>query len=382
MELQDRFPLNEDLRKRARRRMPHFAFEYLDSGTGDDSAHNSNHSDLDAVRLMPGVLEGPQEVDLTTELLGRKYAMPFGIAPVGMSGVMWPGAEEMLAREAVRSNIPYCMSSMANATPEQLAPHLGETGWFQLYPPGDVEIRSDLLKRVKDAGFRALVLTVDVAVASRRERQRKAHVTQPPKMTPRIFFNCATKPVWSLAMLKQLQQYGWPRIQTLEKYADVRATRPGTDHIGYKLRIAPDLEYLEWLRDTWDGPLVVKGIMDAAPVSSILEAGADALWVSNHGGRQFSASPSSIEVLPAIREVAGPDVPIIFDSGIRSGTDVLRAIALGADFAMLGRTWHWGVAALGEPGAAHVTEMLRDSMVCDMGQMAITRPRDVRARLA
>ena len=147
MELQDRFPLNEDLRKRARQRMPHFAFEYLDSGTGDDSAHNANHSDLDAVRLMPGVLEGPQEVDLSTELLGRKYAMPFGIAPVGMSGVMWPGAEEMLAREAVSSNIPYCMSSMANATPEQLAPHLGETGWFQLYPPGDVEIRSDLLKR-------------------------------------------------------------------------------------------------------------------------------------------------------------------------------------------------------------------------------------------
>ena len=120
MDLQDRFPLNEDLRKRARRRMPHFAFEYLDSGTGDDSAHNANHIDLDAVRLMPGVLEGPQEVDLTTELLGREYAMPFGIAPVGMSGVMWPGAEEMLAREAVRSNLPYCMSSMANATPEQL----------------------------------------------------------------------------------------------------------------------------------------------------------------------------------------------------------------------------------------------------------------------
>ena len=382
MELQDRFPSIEDLRDRARRRIPHFAFEYLDSATGDESAHQRNQNDLDAVQLNPDVLRGPQEVDLTTEFLGRSYSLPFGIAPVGMSGVMWPGAEAMLAREAVAANIPYCMSSMANATPEELAQHLGNNGWFQLYPPGDIEIRKDLLARVADAGFHTLVLTVDVAVASRRERQRKAHVTQPPKTTPRIILNCATKPFWSVAMLDRIRTHGWPRIQTLEKYADVRATRPGTDHIGYKLRIAPDLDYLRWLRDHWDGPLIVKGIIDAGQVPDILGAGADGLWVSNHGGRQFAAAPSSIGALPRVRELAGPDVPILFDSGVRSGTDILRAIALGADFVMLGRAWHWGVAALGEPGAAHVTEILRDGLACDMGQMGIGRLAEVRRRLA
>ncbi|MEM8632697.1 MAG: alpha-hydroxy acid oxidase [Pseudomonadota bacterium] len=381
MDLDDRFPAISDLRARARWRMPHFAFEWLDSATGDESTHALNQSDLDTVRLRTGVLKGANKPDLTTDFMGHTYSMPVGIAPVGMSGVIWPYGEALLAKTAGEEQIAYCMSTMAAATPEELAPDLKGMGWFQLYPPGDHEIRKDILKRASDCGFHTLVLTVDVSTPSRRERQRRAQITQPMKITPRVALSCALSPLWSIAMLRRIRSHGWPRIETLEKYADVRASRPGTDHIGYELRIAPDLEYLKWLKDNWDGPIIVKGVLGVEQAEEILEAGADGLWISNHGGRQFSAAPSAVSALREVRAAIGPDVPIVFDSGARSGTDVLRAIACGADFIMLGRAWHWGLGALGEKGGAHVAHILRDSMKADMGQMAIERPRQVRERL-
>jgi L-lactate dehydrogenase (cytochrome) len=377
MDLDYPYPAISDLADKARRRLPHFMWEFLDSGTGDETTRARNAAKLDDVRLASGILEGKRSIDLETELLGRTYSAPVGIAPVGMSGGVWPGAEAMLARLAVKERLPYCLSTVTAATPEDVGPHVGEQGWFQLYPPGDVDIRRDLLKRAKDAGFHTLVLTVDVATASRRERQRRAMLTQPMRITPRTFLQAAIRPAWSMGVL----QHGMPKLRTLAKYGDIDNPRPGTAHIGYLLRTAPDWEYLAALRDDWDGPLVIKGLMDPGPVKRLLAAGVDALWVSNHGGRQFDASPAAIEVLPAIRAEAGPDVPVIFDSGIRSGTDVLRAVALGADFVMLGRAWHYGLAALGEPGAAHVLHILRESLAADMGQMAITRPVEARKRL-
>ncbi|MEM6636536.1 MAG: alpha-hydroxy acid oxidase [Pseudomonadota bacterium] len=381
MELDDRYPAIADLRQKARRRIPHFAFEWLDSATGDESTHALNQSDLDRVRLKTDVLKGEVPVDLTTEFMGRSYKVPFGVAPIGMSGIMWPNGEAILAGAAGRGGWAYCMSTMCAASPEELGPMIGDMGWFQLYPPGDENIRKDLLARARDTGFHTLVLTVDVAVASRRERQRRAEITQPMKITPRVAFSCALSPFWSVAMLRRLQSHGWPRIETLEKYADVRAARPGTDHIGYELRIAPDLDYLKWLRDHWDGPIIAKGILHGEDAASYLAAGADGLWISNHGGRQFAAARSAIAALPEVRAAVGPDVPLVFDSGVRSGTDVLRAIALGADFVMLGRAWHWGIAALGPEGADHVAHILSDGMVSDMGQMAISRPVETRTRL-
>ena len=378
MTLDDQYPGISDLRDRARKRIPHFAWEWLDSATGDESTHLRNQTKLDAIRFKTGVLTGPKTPDLTTQFMGRTLSLPVGFAPVGMSGLLWPNAEQLLARTAAESDIPNCLSTVSAATPEDVGPHVGDQGWFQLYPPGDVEIRRDLLKRAKDSGFHTMVLTVDVAVASRRERQRRASITQPMRITPKIIAQAAICPTWALGMSRIIAKQGIPKLHTLQKYADVRAISPGTAHIGYKLRSAPDWDYLAALKEEWDGPVIVKGVMDSDAAGQIVQAGADAVWVSNHGGRQFGAGIATIEALPSIRAAVGEEYPVIFDGGIRSGTDVLRAVGLGADLVMLGRAPHYALGALGEIGPAHLLSVLKASMESDMGQMGIERPTDAR----
>lgn len=365
MDLDLLYPSIEDLKRRARRRIPHFAWEYLDSATGNETGRSRSEAALDGVRLMPHALRGKAEPDLSTTLFGRRYALPFGMAPVGMSGLLWPGAEEILARTAAKSEIPYCLSTVAAMTPEQTGPKAGGMGWFQLYPPGDPEVRDDLLARAKDAGFHTLALTVDVPVASRRERQRRAQLANPMKMTPRIVLDAARRPEWSLGILTR----GIPRLQTLEPYAPVDKSMPSTAHAGYLLRTAPDITYLQDLRAAWDGPLLVKGVLNANDARIAVEAGADGIWVSSHGSRQFDGGPEPIRELPRIRAAVGKDVPVIYDSGLRSGLDILRALALGADFTMLGRAFHYGVAAFGRRGAEHVVHILREQMRADLGQL-------------
>ena len=372
-EIDDRYPALSDLAKRARRRVPGFVWEYLDSATGDEASKRANTSSLDGIRLTPRILS-PVEADLSTTLAGGSWSLPIGIAPVGMSGLIWPGAEVALARAAARAGIPYCLSTVAAATPEEVGPHTGGRGWFQLYPPRDPEIRRDMLARARDSGFDTLILTADVGTPSRRERQRRARLTNPMRLTPHIVAQAALCPAWSLATMRS----GIPRLKTLEPYAQ---GGPGgtTGHIGYQLRVSPDRAYLDALRAEWDGPLVVKGVLDPED-ARMLDGIADAVWVSNHGGRQFEAAPGAAEVLPAIR-AALPDMPLIADGGVRSGTDVLRLIALGADMVMLGRAFHHGYAAFGDAGIDHAIDILRTGLVADMGQLAIARPAEARSRL-
>lgn len=377
MDLDQSHPALCDLAARARRRLPHFVWEYLDSGTGNDEGHHRTVAALDAVTLVPRVLDPPANTDLSVELMGRSHPLPVGIAPIGMSGLIWPGAEAVLARVAARLGIPYTLSTVAAATPETVGPHTGDQGWFQLYPPGDADIRRDLLKRARDAGFHTLVLTADVPIASRRERQRRARLTNPMRMSLPVIAQAAMAPAWALATLRA----GIPRLVTLESYANIETHRPGTAHIGYMLRTPPDWTYLAALREEWDGKLVVKGVLNAEDARRIMEAGADAIWVSAHGGRQFEAAPAPLDALVEIRAVLGPEAPLIYDGGIRSGTDVLRAIAMGADFVMLGRAWHHGLAAFGEAGVSHVAHILSEGLKADMGQLGIGTPTDVRGRL-
>jgi isopentenyl diphosphate isomerase/L-lactate dehydrogenase-like FMN-dependent dehydrogenase len=378
MDLDRIYPALSYLRRDCKGRVPRFVWEYLDSGTGDEVAPRLNAEALDRVRLTPDILGGAPEPDLSVELFGRRYAMPVGMSPVGMSGLVRPEAELMLARTARREGLAYCLSTVAAMTPEEVGPHVGDQGWFQLYPPRDPEIRRDLLARAKGAGFHTLVLTVDLNTASRRERMTRAGISQPMRITPKIVLQAAIHPAWSLARLA----HGMPRLKTLAKYTDVQTVRSGTAHAGYMLRTAPDWDYLAALRDEWDGPLLVKGVMDAAPVKRLIAAGVDGIWVSNHGGRQFDAVRAAIEALPEIRAEAGPDLPLVFDGGVRSGTDVIRAVALGADMVMLGRGWHWGVGAAGQAGADQVAHILRAGMVADLGQMGIARPLEARGRVA
>ena len=369
------FPAISDLRARARSRLPHFVWEYLDSATGAEATAARTRRALDAVPLMPRVLLGEVAPDLATPLLGQACALPFGIAPIGMSGLIWPGAERALAKAAAQLDIPYCMSTVAAARPEDVGPANG-AGWYQLYPPRDPDIRSDMLRRVRDSGFRVLVLTADVPVASRRERLLRSGMTSPPRLTPRIALQCALRPAWSLARLGK----GMPRMETLDPYVKNLASRDPTAHVGYLLRTAPDMDYLHWLRAHWDGPLVVKGVLSAEDAAAIEAAGADAVWVSSHAGRQFDGAPTPIEVLPAIR--AATRLPVIFDSGIEGALDMLRAFALGADVVMLGRAWHYAIAALGlQQGPAHLAEILRRDLVANMGQLGIATPPEARSRL-
>lgn len=373
MDLDDRYPSLSDFAARARRRVPRFVWEYLDSGTGNEAGRSANVAALDQVGLVPRVL-APVEPDLTTRLLGRDWSLPVGMAPLGMSGLIWPGAEVALARAATLAGVPYCLSTVASATPEEVGPETGGTGWFQLYPPRDPCIRRDMLKRARDSGFDVLVLTADVGTPSRRERQRRARLTNPMRLTPRILAQAAMCPAWSLATLRA----GIPRLKTLEPYAQ-GGTGGTTGHIGYQLRVAPDRTYLEALREEWDGPLVVKGVLHPEDARA-LDGIADAVWVSNHGGRQFEAAPGAATVLPAIR-AALPHMPLVADGGVRSGTDVLRLIALGADMVMLGRAFHHGYAALGPAGVDHAIHILRAGLLADMGQLAIATPAAARSRL-
>ncbi|WP_436399507.1 alpha-hydroxy acid oxidase [Roseobacter sp. S98] len=366
MDLHSTYPGLSDLRAKARRRIPKFVWEYLDSATGSEATRHRNRTALDRVGLMPSVLHGEFTPDLSCHLLGRDLPLPFGVAPVGMSGLMWPDAEGHLARAAAGAGIPYTLSTVASQSPEDLKPYLGPEAWFQMYAPRDEDIRRDMLARARDAGFSTLVLTVDVPVASRRERQTRSGLTQPPRLTPRLLAQVAMRPAWALGMA----QRGMPRMRGLEKYTPKTTTSlSSTQHAGYLLRTSPDADYVSWLRDAWEGPLVIKGVLRAEDAEPLEKRGVDALWVSNHAGRQFDAAPASIEVLPQVR--AATKLPLIFDSGVEGGLDMLRALASGADFVMLGRAFHYALAALGPPGVDHLVDMLRKDLEANMGQLGV-----------
>ncbi|MEN9062233.1 alpha-hydroxy acid oxidase [Ponticoccus litoralis] len=372
MDHHSRYLTVEDLRRRARARVPHFAFAYLDTATGTGAAARRNRDGLDRVRFMPSILHGEPAPDFETPFLGHSYALPLGMAPVGQSGLLWPGAERMLAGHAHKARLPYCLSNVANAAPEEIGPLTGGRGWFQLYPPRDEAIRLDMLKRLRDTGFDTLVFTVDVPVAARREAQVRGGLVQPPRLTPRILLQCLRTPAWSLARAHA----GMPRMETLMKYADDDTPRDPTKHVGYLLRTAPDWSYLGWLRRHWTGKLIVKGVLKPEDATRLEAEGADALWVSTHGGRQFDGSPAAIDCLPAVR--AATALPILFDSGIEGGLDVLRAISLGADMVMLGRAWLYAVCAPGEDGPAHLTELLHRDLIANIGQLGASRAEALR----
>ena len=379
MDLHQHYPALSDLRRRAQSRLPKFVWEYLDSGTGTEATKRRNRTALDQIGLMPSILHGPLEVDLSSSFLGRRLPLPFGIAPLGMSGLIWPDAEGHLARFGAATGIPYALSTVASQSPEDLAPHLGAESWFQLYPPKDEDIRRDMLERARASGFSTLVLTADVPVASRRERQTRSGLTQPPRLTPRLLAQVARRPAWALGMARQHRhEGGMPHMRTLDKYITEQSqSLSSTAHIGYLLRTSPDWDYVKWLRDNWQGAFVIKGVMraeDAAPLEAL---GVDALWVSNHAGRQFDAAPASIEVLPELR--AATDLPLIFDSGIEGGLDMLRALALGADFIMLGRAFHFALAALGTPGLQHLHDILAKDLEANMGQLGLRSLSEVKS---
>lgn len=373
----DRFPGIDDLERRAKRRMPHFAWEYLASGTGDERAVRNNLARMAEIELSPQLLKGPLDPELETELFGVTYRAPIGIAPVGLTGLIWPGADQALAATAARERIPYTMSTVSTTSPEEAGPAAGGMAWFQLYPPRDHDLRADLLQRVAESGFTTLVVTADVPAPSRRERQRKARVRVPPIIGPTLVVQAALHPAWSLGVLRN----GLPRFRTLEKYIDQATMRATAGFVGASLGGTLSFEYLSQVRDIWTGPLVVKGIMDPDDAQRCVDSGADAVQVSNHGGRQLDAVPAAIDALPVIVDRVGSQVPVLFDSGIRSGLDAARAIALGARFVFCGRAFMFGLGALGPDGVGHAFEILREGLQNTMAQTGCATVEELPARL-
>ena len=363
MDLHASYPALSDLRQKAQKRIPKFVWEYLDSATGDERTKARNRAKLDDILFWPSILHGEITCSSEVSLFGSDFPLPIGIAPIGMSGLIWPQAEQLLAQASKRLGIPYCLSTVATQTPEDMVPHLGDYAWFQMYPPHDTDIRKDMLNRAKASGFSTLVLTVDVPVASRRERQVRSGLTTPPHLSPRLLAQIIARPAWALGIAR----HGMPRMRLVDEYSENLTGLNSTAHAGYLLRTSPDWSYLNWLRDHWDGPLVVKGVLRPEDAPRLEKAGVDALWISNHAGRQFDAAPATIEALPAIR--AQTDLPLILDSGIETGLDIMRALALGADFVMMGRGFHYALAALGAKGPGHLFDILFQDIQANMGQI-------------
>ena len=369
----NRYPRISDLAEKAARRMPKVAWEYLDSGTGDERLLQANRNALNAIRFTPRFCQGPFNANPETTLFGHKYSAPIGIAPVGLTGLMWPNIELHLAAAAQRQEIPFCLSTVATETPERVGNKVGTMGWFQLYPPKDAQVRDSLLQRAQDSGFHTLVVTADVPMASRRERSKRAGLAIPPKITPKLIWQGITHPVWSYHTLKR----GLPRLRTVETYTNNTDMKFVSGFVGNRLGGTLDWAYCEALKRLWDGPVVIKGILHPEDANMAVSIGMDGIYVSNHGGRQFNGAIAAMDALPAIVEAVDGRVPVLFDSGVRSGLDVMRALHLGADFVFAGRPFVHGVAALGSLGGDYVAQLLIDDLKNNMVQLGARSLKDI-----
>jgi len=365
-----RYPSIFDLEKRAGRRIPHFALEYLQGGIGCEIGLRQNRQALDAVQLVPRYLRDISNCDISTPLFGKRYAMPIGIAPVGLAGMIWPGSELMLARAAQQAQIPFVLSMAGTTSMETVAEKTEGWSWFQLYPTHDWSITEDLIKRASAAGYRVLVVTVDVPVGAKRERELRSGLTLPLKLTARNLLFSAMCPQWTLG----LSRYGLPRFETLSSYAPQEMTSLGgmAGFVSKLLVKGVTEEHLRRIRELWDGTLVIKGVLGAENAVSACDLGVDGIIVSNHGGRQMDASPASIEVLESIVAAVGERCAVMLDSGIRSGTDVLRAFAKGAKFVFAGRSFYFAAAALGDRGGEQAIEIFRDEITRGLAQLGCT----------
>lgn len=373
----DDYPGIDDLQRRASKRIPFFAWEYLDSGTGDESSVRRNRSALREIVLRQEFCKGKLQPSTETTIFGRTYASPIGIAPVGMTGLIWPGADTALARTAASRNIPHTLSTVATTAPEQIGPITEGNGWFQLYPPRDPEMRADILNRVRQSGYETLVVTADIPAPSRRERQRKAQIRVPPSIGPTLVAQAAIHPAWALGTLRN----GLPRFKMLEKYVDRATMRQTAGFVGASLGGTLSWDYMSEVRELWDGAVVIKGILDPADAQRCVDIGMDGVQVSNHGGRQLEAAMGAADALPAVVSQVGGKIKVLFDSGIRGGADVARAIALGADFVFCGRAFMYSLGALGDAGPGHAFDILHDGLVNVMHQTGCSSLGDLPSRV-
>jgi L-lactate dehydrogenase (cytochrome) len=378
VELHRRFPTVAYLRRHARRNVPRFAFEYMDGGAGSDRGIECNWSALDAVEMVPryGVTTALPPVGI--EVFGKRYAAPIGVAPMGGPSIVWPGADEYLAAAAQHARVPYTLGLVGGMTVERAAEIAPDVLWFQLYRCSRNEhaIGFDLVRRAEAAGVHVLVLTLDVPVRTTRPREVAVGITSPLRPDLRMIAGILTSPGYLMSLCK----HGQPRFGNLKPYsADAADVNGVAAFVRREMGGAFTWDEVARYRERWKRPLVVKGILHPADAEKALALGADGIVVSNHGGRQVEALPAAIDVLPAIAAAVGGRATIMMDSGIRSGQDVVRAIALGAEVAFAGKAFLWGLGALGAQGPAHVIDLMIDEMKSAFGQIGARRPADARS---
>jgi L-lactate dehydrogenase (cytochrome) len=376
---QRRYPTIYDLRRGAERRLPYFAFEYGDGGAGDDTGIRHNWAALDSIELIPRYGVMPKLPPVEVELFGRRYAAPIGVAPMGSPIVVWPGADKLLARAAQRARVPYTLGVAGGATIEEIAEIAPDVFWMQLYrfAGNDHAIGYDVIRRAESAGAHVLMLTLDVPVRTVRSREVKVGLGGGGRFRAdwKMVASMAKCPGWAVAMLRN----GQPRFANIQPYAGKGASL--NDTIVFARREmggAFSWDEVARYRDRWKKPLVLKGLLHPADAEKAVSLGIDGILVSNHGGRQVEALPPPIDCVPAVVKAVGGRATVLFDSGVRSGTDVARALALGASAGLAGKAFLWGLGALGADGPGHVIDLLIDELQSALGQAGALSPAEAR----
>jgi (S)-mandelate dehydrogenase len=354
----------EDLRRMAQRRMPGFAFINIDEGAGDDGGLVRNRRAFEE-RVFRIRRLRPLGADTKVEIFGRSYALPFGAAPVGTANLAWPGTDLALARLAEKENFPYVLSTAATTAIEKIAEAAPSVAWFQLYLSRDPAIAEDLMERARAAGVTVLVVTIDVPASPRRNRSIRGAVSIPFRFTPAVIADLALHPRWAIATLIA----GNPQLENYRPYLKTANVRYAGRMMGQINKHGIVWDDIARVRERWQGKLVLKGVLDPEDAAKGIAAGADAIWVSNHGGRQHESSPATMDVIAGVRAAVGPGVPVFLDSGVRGGEDVVKAIALGATMAFCGRAFVYGAGARGAAGVERAFDLLKAETVSTMAQI-------------
>lgn len=374
LKINPQYPDISFLRERARQRIPRFAFEYLDGGCNSEVNLRRNTAEIREVQLIPYYLREYGGISTETELFGKTYSAPFGISPIGLQGLMWPRASEILAKAAFEYNIPYILSTVGTASIETIGEITEGNAWFQLYHPTEEKLRDDLINRAAAAEYPVLVILSDVPTFGYRAKEIKNGLAMPPKMTFRNILQIMGSPNWAIQTLIA----GQPEFKTLKPYIPKGMN---LKHLGLFMNKTfsgrLNEEKIKPIRDMWKGKLVLKGVASEEDTEKAIAMGLDGIIVSNHGGRQLDAGESTIKPLTRIAKKYKGKIKIMMDSGIRTGPDIASTLASGAEFTFLGRSFMYGVAALGKEGGNHTISILKRQFQQVMEQVCCERIEDL-----
>jgi L-lactate dehydrogenase (cytochrome) len=354
----------------AKARLPHFLFEYLDGGSYAEVSLGRNIADLETVALRQRVLRDVSDIDVSTELLGKRRAMPVGLGPIGLSGLYARRGEVQAARAAAAAGVPFSLSTLSACSIDEVARHAGPGFWFQLYIVKDRGFVSDMIAAAKEARCEAILLTVDLAVPGSRYREYRAGTSGGSGRSRRIA-QVLARPRWCWDVALRGRPMTLGNLEPLLGAGAALSDLMGW--VGANFDASVTWKDAEWVREQWNGPLIIKGILDSEDASAAAERGADGIVVSNHGGRQLDGVASTARALPRVAEAVGGRIPVLVDGGVRSGLDVVRMLALGADFVLLGRAWAYALAAARQQGVAHVLELIEAEMRVAMALTGTTK---------